>query len=82
MQVHGGDSRNSFQELLVLIQAYWDIASRRFVDNVCMCVEAELSAQVSLSKLFMCVLIYERYVFVRVDIELSMQVCRRGSAYV
>lgn len=30
--------------MTTLIQAYWDIASRRLIDNVCMCIEKEFSA--------------------------------------
>mmetsp|Transcript_191 Transcript_191/g.306 ORF Transcript_191/g.306 Transcript_191/m.306 type:complete len:668 (-) Transcript_191:94-2097(-) len=43
MTRHGVNSTGNQQEMATLIQAYWDIASRRLVDNVCMCVENELS---------------------------------------
>lgn len=41
MRRHGVDSQGNQQEMTTLIQAYWDIASRRFIDNVCMCIEKE-----------------------------------------
>ena len=28
-------------EMITLIQAYWDVSSKRIVDNVCMCIETE-----------------------------------------
>jgi hypothetical protein len=40
---HGVDSKGNQQEMITLIQAYWDIASRRLVDNVCMCIDMEFS---------------------------------------
>ncbi len=39
MRRHGVDSHGNKQEMLTLIQAYWDICSRRFIDNVCMNIE-------------------------------------------
>lgn len=48
LQRHGGDARkNASQEMVPLIQAYWDIASVRFVDNVCMCFETEIANKFS-----------------------------------
>lgn len=44
MRRHGVDSMGNKQELITLIQAYWDIASRRLIDNVCMCIEKEFLA--------------------------------------
>jgi interferon-induced GTP-binding protein Mx len=28
-------------EMITLIQAYWDVSSKRIVDNICMCIETE-----------------------------------------
>ncbi len=42
---HGVDSKGNQHEMVTLIQAYWDIASRRLVDNVCMCMEMEFSTK-------------------------------------
>lgn len=39
MRRHGVDSHGNLQEMITLVQAYWDIASRRFIDNVCMQIE-------------------------------------------
>lgn len=43
MRRHGVDSQGNQQEMTTLIQAYWDIASRRLIDNVCMCVEKDFT---------------------------------------
>ncbi len=48
MRRHGVDSLGNKQEMIILIQAYWDIASRRFIDNVCMCIEREFLFQLSI----------------------------------
>eukprot|EP01038_Epipyxis_sp_PR26KG_P012114 gene12114-16219_t len=40
---HGVNSKGNEQEMITLIQAYWDIASRRFIDNVCMCLDLEFT---------------------------------------
>lgn len=48
MRRHGVDSVGNKQEMIILIQAYWDIASRRFMDNVCMCIEREFLHQLSI----------------------------------
>jgi hypothetical protein len=45
MRRHGVDSQGNKQEMMTLIQAYWDISSRRFIDNVCMNVEKFLLHQ-------------------------------------
>jgi interferon-induced GTP-binding protein Mx1 len=45
MRRHGVDSYGNKQEMLTLIQAYWDIASRRFIDNLCMNIEKYLIHQ-------------------------------------
>lgn len=45
MMRHGVDVTGNQQEMVTLIQAYWDIASRRLTDNVCMCIEMEFSQQ-------------------------------------
>lgn len=42
---HGVDSDGNQQEMVTLIQAYWDIASRRLIDNVCMCIEMEFATK-------------------------------------
>jgi Dynamin GTPase effector domain len=46
IQRHGVDAHGNVQEMATLIQAYWDVASRRLVDNVCMCVEMEFTNKV------------------------------------
>lgn len=53
---HGVDAQGSLQEMSTLIQAYWDIASRRLVDNVCMCIEREFSDELVRSLQSQCVL--------------------------
>ena len=45
MRRHGVDSHGNKQEMLTLIQAYWDISSRRFIDNVCTNIEKSLIHQ-------------------------------------
>jgi interferon-induced GTP-binding protein Mx1 len=46
MRRHGVDSQGNLLEMITLVQAYWDIASRRFVDNVCMHMEKGFVARV------------------------------------
>lgn len=40
-------SGGSVHEMITLIQAYWDVASKRMIDNVCMCVETEFVTKVT-----------------------------------
>lgn len=46
MRRHGVDSQGNLQEMITLVQAYWDIASRRFIDNICMHMEKGFVAKV------------------------------------
>lgn len=46
MRRHGVDSQGNLLEMITLVQAYWDIASRRFIDNVCMQMEKGFVARV------------------------------------
>ncbi|RYH24926.1 hypothetical protein EON65_16205 [archaeon] len=41
MQRHGVDSVGNYMEMVTMLQGYWDIASRRLVDNVCMLVDKD-----------------------------------------
>ena len=43
MMRHGVDSPGNKQELSTVCQVYWDIASRRVIDGVCMCIMGELN---------------------------------------
>lgn len=43
---HGVDAKGNAQEVTTLVQAYWDIASRRVIDNTCMYLDAEISTKV------------------------------------
>lgn len=46
MRRHGVDAQGNLQEMITLVQAYWDIASRRFIDNVCMHMDKGFIARV------------------------------------
>ena len=41
MQRHGVDATGNYMEMITMLQGYWDIASRRLIDNVCMVVERD-----------------------------------------
>jgi hypothetical protein len=41
MQRHGVDATGNIMEMITMLQGYWDIASRRLIDNVCMLVERD-----------------------------------------
>ena len=43
MMRHGSDLTGNKHELSTICQVYWDIASRRIIDNVCMCVLSEVT---------------------------------------
>ena len=43
MMRHGSDLTGNKHELATICQVYWDIASRRIIDNVCMCVLSEVT---------------------------------------
>lgn len=46
MQRHGVDSSGNLLEMITMLQGYWDIASRRFVDNMCMMMEKDFLDEV------------------------------------
>lgn len=56
MMRHGVDVHGNQQEMLTLIQAYWDIASRRLTDNVCMCLEMEFCSKLVVELEAQCIL--------------------------
>ncbi len=39
MHVHGVNIKSKVEDMIVMIEAYWDVATKRLVDNVCMSVE-------------------------------------------
>ena len=43
MMRHGSDLTGNKHELSTICQVYWDIASRRIIDNVCMCILSEVT---------------------------------------
>ena len=43
MAMHGVNAQGNAEEMKTLIQAYWNIAQRRLVDNVCMTIEQDFA---------------------------------------
>ena len=39
MQCHGVNVKSKVEDMIIMIEAYWDVATKRIVDNVCMTME-------------------------------------------
>lgn len=39
MQSHGVNVKSKVEDMIIMIEAYWDVATKRIVDNVCMTME-------------------------------------------
>lgn len=46
MQRHGVDASGNIMEMVTMLQGYWDIASRRLIDNICMLMEKDFVDEV------------------------------------
>lgn len=44
MGVHCVHAKGNVEEMRTLVQAYWEVAQRRFVDNVCLTMEQDVAA--------------------------------------
>jgi len=47
MGAHGVNQKGNVEEMKTLLQAYWGLATRRLVDNLCMAVEHDFAAQLA-----------------------------------
>ncbi|KAJ1460259.1 P-loop containing nucleoside triphosphate hydrolase protein [Pelagophyceae sp. CCMP2097] len=45
MQTHGVNTTSKVEDMCTLLQAYWDVATKRLVDNVCMTLEHDFTAK-------------------------------------
>ena len=45
MQSHGVNVKSKVEDMTIMIEAYWDVATKRLVDNVCMTMEHDFLAQ-------------------------------------
>jgi interferon-induced GTP-binding protein Mx len=46
MQCHGINVKSKVEDMTIMIEAYWDVATKRLVDNVCMSLEHDFIAKV------------------------------------
>lgn len=46
MQTHGVNTTSKVEDMCTLLQAYWDVATKRLVDNVCMTLEHDFTAAI------------------------------------
>jgi interferon-induced GTP-binding protein Mx1 len=46
MQCHGINVKSKVEDMTIMIEAYWDVATKRFVDNVCISLEHDFIEKV------------------------------------
>jgi len=46
MNTHGVNTTSRVEDMTIMIEAYWDVATKRLVDNVCMTIEHDFLSQV------------------------------------
>lgn len=71
MQTHGVNTTSKVEDMCTLLQAYWDVATKRLVDNVCMTLEHDFTANLLKEFESECFLFAAEYAAPDKELELS-----------